>query len=229
MQIVMVGAGGNGSKLLVSLVRAQMVLNILGRNPLQLVLIDPDTVSEANLVRQAFLPGDLGRPKAEVLVSRVNLAYGLNWEWRARAFRPADLHGVQLVISAVDSRQARRAIAEAIGTSVLWWLDMGNDVRHGQVLLGRGTAQMPYPHERLPELVEGEDDDRPSCSALEAVMRQDLLVNDMAAIWAAELAWQVIKDGKPKYLGVFFDLERGTVRSIPTEVVCPTGAKTNSC
>lgn len=212
----MVGAGGNGSKLLVSLVRAQMVLNILGRNPLQLVLIDPDTVSEANLVRQAFLPGDLGRPKAEVLISRINLAYGLDWEWRARAFEAHDVDEAQLVISAVDSRQARREIANALERHYgIWWLDMGNDVRHGQVLIGKNSSLMPYPHQQLPAIIEGKDDQRPSCSALEAILQQDLLVNDMAAIWAAELAWQVIKDGTPKYLGVFFDLERGSVRSVP--------------
>lgn len=218
MRVLLVGVGGNGSKLLASLVRADTALRLLGRPGIRVVAVDPDTVSEANLVRQAFLPKDLGRNKAEALISRINLLYGRDWEWRARAFQPEDLEEVwpDLVITALDSGRARKEVLEAIqgGWRRPWWIDLGNEERYGQVLAGNGSPEAPYPPVREPALLEGEDEG-PSCSALEALLRQDLLVNDLAAVWAAELLWQILREGRPRYLGVYYDLDRGTTRSVP--------------
>jgi len=211
VNVLLVGLGGNGSKLLVSLARAALALRAMGRTPPHVVAVDPDRVSEANLARQAFAPQDVGRPKAEVLVGKVNLLYGLGWEWRTRPFQPEDLRGAEVVVSALDSRRARRQVAEALEKRKveLWWVDLGNGDRYGQVLAGDGTKEAPWPHQRLPELIGEEEDEGPSCSVLEALLRQDLLVNDMAAVWAAEILWHLLRGKRPPYLGVFYDLDRG--------------------
>ncbi|RTG96037.1 PRTRC system ThiF family protein [Thermus scotoductus] len=217
-KVLLVGVGGNGSKLLVTLARAASALEAVGQS-LHVVAVDPDTVSEANLVRQAFLPADLGRNKAEVLIGRVNRLYGRAWEWRARPFEPEDLRlDPDAVVTAVDSRRARREVWEALRELKpygFWWVDLGNGDRYGQVLAGKGSPEAPYPAEREPSLVEGEEEEGPSCSVLEALRRQDLLVNDLAAVWAAELVWQILREGRPRYLGVYYDLDRGTTRSVP--------------
>ena len=217
MRIALIGVGGNGSKLLVSLARMALALRALrGEAGLWVVAVDPDQVSEANLVRQAFLPQDLGRNKAEVLVGRVNLLYGLDWEWRARPFSEEDVHAADVVVSALDSRRARRELAGLLEGSRRWWMDLGNGDRYGQVVLGQGTEEAPWPHQRFPELVGGEEEDEgPSCSVLEALMRQDLMVNDLAAVWASALLWDLARGKRPAYLGVVYDLDRGITRSIP--------------
>lgn len=217
MNVLLVGLGGNGSKLLVSLARAALALRAMGRTPPHVVAVDPDRVSEANLARQAFAPQDVGRPKAEVLVGKVNLLYGLGWEWRTRPFRPEDLREADIVVSALDSKRARREVAEALEKRKVerWWIDLGNGDRWGQVVAGNGTKEAPWPHQRLPELIGDEEDEGPSCSVLEALLRQDLLVNDMAAVWAAELLWHLLRKKKPPYLGVFYDLDRGKATPVP--------------
>lgn len=227
MNVLLVGLGGNGSKLLVSLARAALALRAMGRTPPHVVAVDPDRVSEANLARQAFAPQDLGRPKAEVLVGKTNLLYGLGWEWRTRPFQPEDLREADIVVSALDSRRARRQVAEALEKrkAKLWWVDLGNGDRYGQVLAGNGTKEAPWPHQRLPELVGDEEDEGPSCSVLEALLRQDLLVNDMAAVWAAEVLWHLLRGKRPPYLGVFYDLDRGKATPVPWPEVKRVGLK----
>lgn len=213
MRVLLVGVGGNGSKLLVSLARLHLLLKSLGGDGFHLTALDPDEVSEANLVRQAFLPQDLGRNKAEILITRLNLAYGLTWEFRPRAVEARDLTDADLIITAVDSKRARRSVYEAVKRRRVWWVDLGNGDRYGQVVAGNGTVDWPYPPDLLPELVSGEDEDPgPSCSMLEAVLRQDLLVNDLAAVWAAEMTASIIRRGEPRYNAVFYDLDRGTTR-----------------
>jgi PRTRC genetic system ThiF family protein len=227
MEVLLVGVGGNGSKLLATLARADTALQALGHRPLHVVAVDPDTVSESNLVRQAFLPKDLGRNKAEALISRLNLLYGKAWEWRARAFQPGDLEEVRprILVTALDSRRARREVFEAVKALPFylrpWWVDLGNGDRYGQVLAGNGFPEAPYPPEREPDLVGEEEDEGPSCSVLEALLRQDLLVNDLAAVWAGELVWQILRKGRPDYLGVYYDLDQGTTRSVGWERLTP--------
>ncbi|WP_448377431.1 hypothetical protein [Fervidobacterium sp.] len=112
--------------------------------------------------------------------------------------------------------RARGRVAEGLSPS---WrgllMDLGNGDRYGQVVLGRGTLEAPWPHERFPELVAEGEDEGPSCSVLEALTRQDLVVNDLAAVWAAALLWDLARGKKPAYLGVVYDLDRGTTRAIP--------------
>lgn len=212
-KVLLVGVGGNGSKLLVSLARLHLLLKSLGGEGFHLTALDPDEVSEANLVRQAFLPQDLGRNKAEILITRLNLAYGLTWEFRPRAVEARDLTDADLIITAVDSKRARRSVYDTVKRRWVWWVDLGNGDRYGQVVAGNGTEDWPYPPDLLPELVSGEDEDPgPSCSMLEAVLRQDLLVNDLAAVWAAEMTASIIRRGVPRYNAVFYDLDRGTTR-----------------
>lgn len=214
LRLVLVGVGGSGSKLLAALVRMDSALRAMGGKGLHVVAVDGDRVSEANLVRQAFLPGDLGRNKAEALVTRVNLLFGKGWEYRPRPFLPEDLDPPPLaVVTAVDTGKARKEVARALeGRRHIWWVDLGNGDRWGQVLVGNGT-DAPWPHQQAPGLLEGKDEG-PSCSALEALLRQDLLVNDLAALWAAEILWGLVRKGKPPFLGVYYNLDEGRSQGV---------------
>ena len=48
--------------------------------------LDPDTVLPANVVRQRYHSHDVGRNKTDVLMRRVNLECGLNWQSQPRKF-----------------------------------------------------------------------------------------------------------------------------------------------
>lgn len=74
--IAVVGAGGTGGYLLQSLAR---LLVHLGRpDGIRVVVFDGDHVEEKNVGRQLFSHAEIGRNKAETLVRRFNLAFGLH-------------------------------------------------------------------------------------------------------------------------------------------------------
>ena len=77
-KIVIVGAGGVTSWFLPQLIKIlynYKVKRNLNTAVIEIVLIDSDTVSERNLLRQNFIPEDIGRNKAEVLSERYNEIY----------------------------------------------------------------------------------------------------------------------------------------------------------
>lgn len=143
LRILLVGAGGTGSQMLTGLARMHVALRALGHNGLEVTCADPDTVSPSNVGRQLFSPADVGRLKAACLIQRINTFHGLAWQADARAFG-SDRFGVNdvdLLVGCVDTAKARRAIAAAAASRCRWWLDLGNDARTAQVVLGNFGMQ----------------------------------------------------------------------------------------
>ncbi|MBI2060693.1 MAG: ThiF family adenylyltransferase [Nitrospirae bacterium] len=150
--ILHVGCGGTGSFLSGSLARLAHTARRTGLT-LDVVFIDPDTVTEANVGRQNFCPADVGRPKAEALSERYNRAYGWNSTAVVEHFKvwandhKANRHIGGLVVGCVDTAAARREIAEWIqGAWGGWfWLDLGNHRLSGQVLFGNLARKIGPP------------------------------------------------------------------------------------
>ena len=108
------GCGGNGSQMLMGLTSLDIALRALSPRSLDVIVIDDDTVSQANLGRQPFYPCDIGRSKAHTLTERVNLAHGLAWTAvHGRAPERIPERCYDLVITCVDSIAARRAMHSA--------------------------------------------------------------------------------------------------------------------
>lgn len=102
LHIAVVGAGGNGAQMASGLAQIAVAQRSFGAQPLEVVIFDDDLVSEANVGRQLFSPSDIGRPKADVLVERINAFY--QKARKAPAFRPG-----------MDSAAARRLnVVEAV-------------------------------------------------------------------------------------------------------------------
>lgn len=157
---------------------------------LDVTVVDPDIVSRTNCVRQPFSVSDIGLNKATVLVNRINLFWELEWRAEAVPFVAQMLweyHDVKvdLLIGCVDTRAARRCIAEALcayGVRTTYWLDLGNNAASGQYVLGqpinaanrRKAARLRTVSELYPEIVDANagEDELPSCSAFEALERQ---------------------------------------------------------
>lgn len=231
LNVAVIGVGGTGSEIVSNLTHLHLGLKALGYGGLHVVAFDPDTVSPANIVRQRYTQADLGQPKAEVLINRVNLACSLSWEAVAHKLTAADAKSSwDLVISCVDSRSARKQLHTwAFGKGFYrWrlWLDTGNTATSGQVVLGTPRHEqlehhLPCATELHPELMDTTqpDDDAPSCSALEALQRQDLLVNKMVAVLATDLLWRLFRDGGIEHHARYFDLAGNALaaRQVPTK------------
>jgi molybdopterin-synthase adenylyltransferase len=210
IRILLAGVGGTGSRVLTGLRHIHLALLAFDRPGLEVIALDPDTVGETNLVRQAFYPADVGLSKAAILINRLNLACGLSWQ--------AGLHSVnrevilklqpQVVLSCVDSRSARAAIhagASDRSSRVHYWIDFGNARDTGQVILGeplnavnkRSRGRLKTAPELFPEIADtsSAEDQGPSCSALESLKRQGLFVNDGVAVLGLNLLGQLLIGG----------------------------------
>ena len=76
--LLIIGVGGTGGYVLQQVARLLYALREQGRVIPSVLLVDGDTVEAKNLLRQYFLPQDLGKNKAEVLAERYGQAYGLD-------------------------------------------------------------------------------------------------------------------------------------------------------
>jgi PRTRC genetic system ThiF family protein len=74
IRVLVVGAGGTGSAIILGLPYLDQALRAWGhRYGLEITLMDGDGVSETNCVRQPFSASDIGQNKATVLINRINL------------------------------------------------------------------------------------------------------------------------------------------------------------
>jgi PRTRC genetic system ThiF family protein len=228
IRILVVGCGGNGSAIVSGLPYLHQALLAFGHpGGLAVTLIDPDTVSETNCVRQPFCRTDIGFPKAIVLVNRTNLFWGLNWQgMQAQIQQLKKGSDVDFLIGCVDTRKARRAIEKwVLSSRILYWLDIGNNASSGQFVLGqpknfangKRKNRLPSVAELYPEIVSanGREDDQPSCSAAEALTRQEPFVNQNLAYQALAMLTQLLRHGSLSYQGGFCNLASGQVVPLP--------------
>ncbi len=141
VQVIVIGAGGTGGRVLAPLVK-------MLRQGDRLDIMDADVVEGRNLLRQHFTEKNIGVNKAEVAVSRlkgearrVGLTLGA-WPAMATAESLKGLmqegrgFGGRIIIGCVDNREARKAMEiayKSLGSSA--WLDAGNETSGGQVML----------------------------------------------------------------------------------------------
>lgn len=230
VKVAVVGAGGTGSHLINGLVQLHTAMLALGHpGGLDVTVFDDDIVSESNVGRQAFIWSDIDKHKATVLVSRLNLAFGLNW--KAAPQRIDDntpLRSFDLVIGCVDNRAARACI-HANAARDAYYLDLGNRLNDGQVVLGevgseaysRGARlRLPTVVDLLPETGQsGLDatDELPSCSLADALDKQGLFINRAMALYALDLLWQLFRHGRVEYHGYFVNMATGRTAPLAIE------------
>lgn len=231
VNIVLVGAGGTGSRMLENLMNLHRAMVALGHpKGLHVHLVDDDRVSPANVGRQAFYACDVGSYKAMTLINRANMAMGGLVQWQASVARvttETSFRDVDMVIGAVDNRSARLAILRALESrgygSDSYWLDLGNSRSAGQVVLGEvspgkrkteNTWRLPHVGEMYPELIDSvldkQEDDTPSCSLAEALEKQSLFINPAVSLFASNLLWQLFTKGEIEHHGAYVNLDSMT-------------------
>ena len=241
----LIGAGGTGSKVLTALLEMNHSLIALGHAGLHVRLWDDDIVTEANLGRQRFSECEKGLYKSVALINRANRCEGTNWKAENRKFERDSLGRLpehaeaNIFITCVDSVAARFEIADILKkmnsgryytNRPSYWLDFGNTLYTGQVILStireirqpkseryETAAVMPFVTEEFGDLLKQaeEQDDTPSCSLAEALEKQDLYINGSLAQMGCSLLWNLFRKGLTPYRGFFHNIGEFRTQPIP--------------
>jgi len=239
VRVLVVGCGGTGSAVVAGLPYLHQSLIARGHpEGLHVTVLDGDTISPTNCIRLPFARSEIGLRKAIVLVNRLNLFWGLKWEavpvhLRSGSVISGSYRGDKLrahiVIGCVDTRAARTAIRDAVGnwSTVSYWVDLGNNADSGQFILGeplnqrnrRSRLRLRTVAELYPEIVDSnlDNDGEPSCSAIEALERQERFVNSTLAQHALALLAQLFRHGTMSYHGGFINLATGVSGRLPVD------------
>jgi PRTRC genetic system ThiF family protein len=240
LRVLLIGSGGNGSAVLFGLPYLHHALVAWGKaEGIDVTVMDADTVSPTNCVRQPFGAADIGQNKATILVNRVNLFHQLRWssqeEFFSKKSTPSDTgfdRSIDFVISCVDTRAARREMHEAFNnkvgpwTCVRYWLDIGNNASNGQFVLGqplnawnrRSAERLRTVTELFPSIIDTSlgEGPLPSCSAAEALERQEPFINNVLATSALAMMTHLLRHGQLDHHGAFYNAQSG--RSVPLPI-----------
>lgn len=240
--VYLIGVGGTGGYLAQGLAKLCAGYQL----PLNVVLVDPDTIEEKNIFRQNFHAYEIGQAKAEALALRLNQQYGLSWGHHVGdgvEFATNPQYGRSysrnlrktLMITCVDKPEVRRDLGKAIGNNTLW-LDTGNELDFGQTVIGTCsdkkalnkaikewssspvTNVLPSPYIKC-----GWDKARtkkkksaPSCADLGYFEEQSVFINEWIAQAALNILFQVLIRGRIDTPAIFVDTERG--RMLPARI-----------
>ena len=199
-RVIVVGAGGTRSAVLPALARLHHAMIELGHpGGIECTVYDDDVVSQTNVGRQGFYPNDVGSFKASLIVNRLNMLMGTNWRAITQRLNGRTaLFNVDLVIGCVDTRAARKAIVDAIGSGSTYYLDCGNDTDRGQVILGqmmppgsrrKSRERLPHVADLFPDLVDPSldaADETPSCRS--AMTRTTRSTSARKTAWPRRMA-----------------------------------------
>jgi PRTRC genetic system ThiF family protein len=135
-----------------------------------------------------------------------------------------------LIIGCVDTRAARQDIQSAVtraNDSTVYWLDLGNNASSGQYVLGqplnaanrRGATRLRTVAELYPEIAdaEGGEDPLPSCSAAEALERQEPFINQVLATSALAMLARLFRYGILTHHGAFYNAATGRMAALPVD------------
>jgi PRTRC genetic system ThiF family protein len=108
-----------------------------------------------------------------------------------------------------------------------YWLDLGNNAASGQFILGqplnarnrKKAARLRTVSELYPEIVDadGGEDPLPSCSAVEALDRQEPFINQTLAASALAMLARLFRYGKLADHGAFFNAQTGRMTALPVD------------
>lgn len=230
-RVAVIGCGGTGSALIGGLPFLHQSLMVIGHPGLQVIVADGDKVSATNCVRQPFSESEIGLFKSTVLVNRLNLFWGLKWQASTEYVTRKTEGKMDILISCVDSRAARFQLTKSpLLKECAYWLDIGNSADGGQFVLGqpKNTRNHRTPH-RLPTVAElfpeiltpdlDKEDDLPSCSAVEALERQEPFINQTLAFHALAMLARLFRHGSITHHGGFVNLASGRMAPLPVSRV----------
>lgn len=231
--IVVVGCGGTGASLVTGLPYLHHALLAAGHpSGIHVCVIDGDRISETNCVRQPFTMSEVGLYKAQVLVNRLNIFWGLDWTAIPTDVRSGrDVPDCDFLISCVDTRTARATLAKITRLKTRkfhYWLDTGNNADSGQFVMGEPIrpnrkdrpTRLPCIDELFPQMIKASMDRRdplPACSAAESLVRQEPYINQSIAQVVLAMLARLLRHGEVSYHGGFLNLTTGRVSPLAVD------------
>lgn len=232
VQVTVVGCGGTGTAFVSGLPLLHQAMLALGHpHGLNVSLVDGDKISATNCVRQPFCENEIGLFKSTVLATRINLFYGLGWRAYPRFIDEGWRDETDILVSCVDTRKARKMLMRTAAYHAChYWLDLGNNAATGQFVLGQPEnrrnskcpSRLPTVAELFPEIVDPEldrKDSLPSCSAVEALTRQEPFINQSLANLALAMLARLFRHGRISYHAGFVNLAGGLTAPVAVSPV----------
>ncbi len=233
----LVGCGGTGSALAIHL--ARLMHDLRTRNiTSSMYLIDHDVVEPSNIGRQQFAECEVRCNKAITLMQRLTAWLGLDILACPMSVPGAFEHlhlphsrpGFPVIFfGAVDNHYARTAIARERLRLNAWWIDGGNDLFAGQVLIGNAghepitadalkmLSALPDPSIQAPGLLQPPATDIPQVACGEALDlgAQSLFINSAVAVLMAQYAYDLLVRRELTSLGAAINLAPMTTTHSP--------------
>ena len=226
VKIVMLGAGGTGGHAAPHLYRLLYALD----RPVRFIICDGDIVEQKNLVRQNFIPADLGENKAKVLAERYSSVFGLETEyvpdfvesaerlkalvtprqWRIGCY-PGQIRKEQvLLLGMVDNNRSRQLCHKVFyEMEDLIYIDSGNGEYSGQVVCGirSGGRTIYRPVGTAYPDVLSDTDKFPSelsCAEASVSAPQSIAANITAATAVVDMIYNILTLGESRVRQVTF-------------------------
>ena len=148
-QIVVVGCGGTGSRLIPLIAQHISNHNVEVTRPnnkqylkgkMELILVDMDWVEFKNLKRQNFFAFDVGKNKASCLAERFSALYGIDIEVYTDIFEncrssiSSQSKGNTIIFDCTDNKLARESIEKFNQYATI--ISCGNEDTFGQIFVG---------------------------------------------------------------------------------------------
>lgn len=238
-KVVMLGAGGTGAHIAPHLYRLLYAL----KRPVRFIICDGDVVEEKNLVRQNFIPADLGENKAKVLAERYSTVFGMETEYvpsfveteerlrelltpeQFRVRRPNRWFGEAvreqvILIGAVDNNKSRQLCHRVfLQAEELIYIDSGNGEFTGQVVCGvRRARKTYYPPIGMvyPDVLEDTDKFPTELSCAEASVSapQSMAANITAATAVVDMVYNILALGDNTVRQATFSTKTVNVRPL---------------
>lgn len=235
VKVVMLGAGGTGGHIAPHLYRLLYALD----RPVRFIICDGDIVEQKNLVRQNFIPADLGENKAQVLAERYSTVFGMETEYvpeyvesaerlkklvaprivKANYYPYAVLDKeLVILIGAVDNNRSRQICNQVFYESEeLIYIDSGNSEHTGQVVCGirSGGRTLYKPVGKLYPEVLSDTDKFPtelSCAEASVSAPQAMTANITAATAVVDMIYNILTLGESRVRQVTFATTSCNVR-----------------
>lgn len=228
IKVALIGVGGTGSFVLAELVALSKTLRQLNRKELEIDVYDDDKVELHNCGRQKYFESDIGYPKADVLVNRVNRAYGSNvmaYVERAteKTFQEKNYN---IIISCVDSLKSRKEISRFFKGNrnyyggdykrTFYWIDCGNSKDYGQIIFSsrinnKKKRSLPDIFKLHPKIKEKKSE--PSCSVRASLGKQSFMINKLTGVYCIQLLASMLLEFRILHSEIYFSLNPINVKT----------------
>jgi len=215
---IVVGVGGVGSNLAAPLARLISYAKGENEEPSKITFIDGDTVEKKNLTRQDFIQQDIGKPKAEAIVTAIAL-HGVDVDF-VPAYVDKDNVGKyitdgSIVIVGVDNNVSKHLIQEHCCTLANVILIVGgNETYDGDVSVywrKDGIDLLPPIWHDQPQIKDPEDEHPKDAHCTDEYVEDPQLfaTNFTVAANILDVLTPVLMNNEPLIKRLFFDIRTG--------------------